>query len=306
MGNYQIIGLCGRLQSGKSTIANICEEFGYERIYFAQPLKQLCADLLNVDIKTLNKLKVDKTPINLILNTAICETIAENTQIPIEVIQENCVDKTIDDVRDLLQFVGTDIIRKYNNNWHVNKIKEMLIPDKKYVIDDVRFQNEKELLQELGATLWFVVRPNLSNVSNHISETSIKWQDIDNIIINDKSLSYLETRWRMFMSHGYDTSYTKRQELVNHLLGNLDKLHEFQNNTDYTFSLLEALFISIWEFTYEPIVFDNNTTPSVDINCDGNCINFLSILLNDSNGIKNFKIIKNPLNIEDYKFKMFE
>ena len=52
MGNYQIIGLCGRLQSGKSTIANICEEFGYERIYFAQPLKQLCADLLNVDIKT--------------------------------------------------------------------------------------------------------------------------------------------------------------------------------------------------------------------------------------------------------------
>ena len=304
--NYQIIGFCGRLQSGKSTIANVCEEFGYKRIYFAQPLKELCGNLLNVNIEKLNKLKVENTPINFILNKDICEKISQQTLIPIEVIEGICLDKQVDTVRDLLQFVGTDIIRKYNKDWHVNKIREMLKPNQKYVIDDVRFQNEKELLEELGATLWFVVRPSLSNVSNHISETSVKWQDINNIIVNDKSLSYLETYWRMFMENGYEASYTKRQEVINSILGHLDRLNELQSKKDFTFSLLDALFISIYEFTYKPITFDDNTFPSVELNCDGNYLNFLNVLIDDNNGVKHFKAIKNPLNVEDYKFKMFD
>ena len=59
-------------------------------------------------------------------------------------------------------------------NWHINKIKEMINPDKKYVIEDVRFPNEKEMIEELGGENWFVVRPQLSNISHHISEESLK------------------------------------------------------------------------------------------------------------------------------------
>ena len=56
-----VIGFCGRLQSGKSELAKICEQYGYEKLYFALPLKQLCADILDITVDGLNKAKVEKT-----------------------------------------------------------------------------------------------------------------------------------------------------------------------------------------------------------------------------------------------------
>ena len=92
--------------------------------------------------------------------------------------------------RELMQFIGTDLIREYCSDWHINKVREIIETngDKNFVIDDVRFPNERELIESLGGTLWFVVRPKLDNVSNHISETALKWQEFDNIIVNNKLL----------------------------------------------------------------------------------------------------------------------
>lgn len=63
MGN--IIGLCGRMRSGKTELANICIKYGYEKLYFALPLKQLCAKLLGMSIDELDKLKNNGTEISL-------------------------------------------------------------------------------------------------------------------------------------------------------------------------------------------------------------------------------------------------
>ena len=197
-----IIGLCGRLQSGKTQLAKVCEQYGYEKLYFALPLKQLCADILDISIDELNKAKVERTDIGVTIGKDICEIISEETDIPLETVIEICNGVTIRDVRHMLQFIGTDLIRKYNTDWHVNKLRAMIDKDKDYVFDDVRFPNEKKMIEELGGECWFIVRPILDNVSNHESETSITWNDCWNrIIINDSTLPILLFKWETFISN---------------------------------------------------------------------------------------------------------
>lgn len=94
--------------------------------------------------------------------------------------------------------------------------------------------------------------------------------------------------------------------MIDKILGNLDKIENLQDDKDFAFSLLDALFISIWEFKYEPIPFDKTTIPSVEIVCDSNRMHFLNIHMSNGNGVNSIRSIKNPLNIEDYKFVMFD
>ena len=57
----RIISFSGRIGAGKSVLAKICEENGFEKLYFAMPLKKLVADLIHVNADEINDLKnVDK------------------------------------------------------------------------------------------------------------------------------------------------------------------------------------------------------------------------------------------------------
>ena len=60
-----IIGFSGRMRSGKSALADICEKQGYKKLYFALPLKEMCAKFLNVTIDELNRLKTKKFQLTL-------------------------------------------------------------------------------------------------------------------------------------------------------------------------------------------------------------------------------------------------
>ncbi len=46
--------------------------------------------------------------------------------------------------------------------------------------------------EELGGDIWFVVRPIINNISHHISEETLRWQDFQNVIVNNHSLEYSE------------------------------------------------------------------------------------------------------------------
>ena len=197
-----IIGFSGRMRSGKSTLADICEKQGYKKLYFALPLKEMCAKFLNVTIDELNRLKNEKIPINISLDDKSVDFFSNETDIPKEIVTKIFNQKTIHDVRELIQFIGTDLIRSFNMNWHVNKIRQMIKPNEKYVIEDVRFPNEKQMIEDIGGDTWFVIRPKLDNISHHISEESLKWQDFgDKVIINNKSLDYLEMTWENFLNN---------------------------------------------------------------------------------------------------------
>ena len=296
-----IIGFCGRLQSGKTTLAKICEEYGYERIYFALPLKQLVGQLFHMTVEEIDKLKnVDG---NYTLQDMDMKYLSDETNIPLDIIKKTLSTKNFSfkNTREIMQFIGTDIIRAYNSDWHVNKVKEMISPVKKYVIDDIRFQNELNLIKELNGSLWYVSRPKLDNVSNHISETSIKWQDIDNVITNDCSLECLTTKWRSFMSEGYAQSLQLRKE-VQHMLKTgqelMSKFKMFKNQ----FVITERLLISVWECLYKEYDFSAYKNIKIVQEDDKDILELYTV----KDDIDTLEVVRNPLVIEDYKFKMFE
>lgn len=293
--SYNIIGFGGRLASGKTELAKICEQYGYEKLYFALPLKQLCANLLDISIDELNVLKRNNTPIDITVGKDWVDIIHEETQIPFDNINEIIGGITIHTVRDLLQIVGTDVIRQYNFNWHVKRIKEMIEEEKKYVIDDVRFPNEKEMIEKMGGICWYVVRPTMYNVSNHISEISLEWRQFDNVIVNNHSLNYLKYHWELFMNDGHDTSLEKRRKIYLQMLGNdlIVNMTHMDGDTK-TFTLKDALFIHEDEFTYTPKFINNTEIDKVDFDEE---LKYATVLFKD----KTMEIVKNCFLIEDLK-----
>lgn len=193
----RLIGFCGRAYSGKTTFANILvEKYGFKRLYFAQALKNLCCELFNMSLDQLNANKNTKN--HFILSDSKLNWLGKEINVDsaeIKKIIRKKVNGVFKNTREILQIIGTDIIRKYNPNWHLNKLREMMDDNEKYVIDDVRFSNELKFMEDNDATMFFIVRPSNMNVSNHPSEIGISWQEIPNIIINDKSLDEMLNLW---------------------------------------------------------------------------------------------------------------
>jgi len=282
-----IIGFAGRCRSGKTVLSEVCEKYGYQRLSFALPLKQLCADILDISIDELNRAKNENIPIEITIGKDICEILSEETNIPIETTTEICDGKYLHTVRDMLQFIGTDYIRKYNSDWHVNKIKEMIKNDVNYVIDDVRFPNEKRMIEELGGDCWFVTRTTLDNVSNHESETSITWKDCMNkVIVNNSTLNELLFKWEIFMDN-YTRSCAIRDEEFNKILEN------GLNEDIASLSVLSVLMLSPSLFDYCPKDIEKNSVDSITMNEDK------SVFIKYIDG--SIEMVDHPLIIEDLK-----
>jgi len=282
-----IIGFAGRCRSGKTVLSEVCEKYGYQRLSFALPLKQLCADILDISIDELNRAKNENIPIEITIGKDVCEILSEETNIPIETTTEICDGKYLHTVRDMLQFIGTDYIRKYNSDWHVNRIREMIKDNVNYVIDDVRFPNEKRMIEELGGDCWFVTRTTLDNVSNHESETSITWKDCMNkVIVNNSTLNELLFKWEIFMDN-YARSCAIRDEEFNKILEN------GLNEDIASLSVLSVLMLSPSLFDYCPKDIDENSVDSITMNEDK------SVFIKYIDG--SVEMIDHPLIIEDLK-----
>lgn len=282
-----VIGFAGRMRSGKTELAKICQKNGYEKLYFALPLKQLCADILDISIDELNRAKNENIPIEITIDKDVCEILSEETNIPIETTTEICDGKYLHTVRDMLQFIGTDYIRKYNSDWHVNRIRDMIEDNVNYVIDDVRFPNEKRMIEELGGDCWFVTRTTLDNVSNHESETSITWKDCMNkVIVNNSTLNELLFKWEIFMDN-YTRSCAIRDEEFNKILEN------GLNEDIASLSVLSVLMLSPSLFDYCPKDIEKNSVDSITMNEDK------SVFIKYIDG--SIEMVDHPLIIEDLK-----
>lgn len=282
----KIISFSGRIGAGKSVLAKICEENGFEKLYFAMPLKKLVADLIHVNIDEINGLKnVDK---EYSFNKLDYLFISKETHIPFNIVEEEMSKVEFRTVRQLLQFIGTDLIRKYNVNWHVNKIRGLIDKEKNYVFDDVRFANELNLIRELGGDAWFVVRPKIDNVSNHESETTLTWKDFGNkVIINDGGLSIFKFRWETFLKT-YDKSMSARNKYINS-----DCVSKLYSDISEPLSTLDVLEISIHLFKYKERKFICSDIKNV-VQLEDKTVD---IEYNDGS----HEIVKNSLNIEDLK-----
>lgn len=214
--NKRIIAFAGRQRSGKSQLANLLvAEDDAQIITIAKYLKQLCCDILGIEsIDKLNYLKNNKIRINATPSLQWADDISKLTGINyLNVAEELAKVDVVKDMRQMLQLVGTDIIRKYKPNWHVEQLKKEIKETKSQliVIDDVRFPNEYEAINRLGGTTFFIIRTSgMSDtmISNHESETSLKWYDFtDNrIILNTETAEYMDDRFiRSYRDNFCDT-----------------------------------------------------------------------------------------------------
>ena len=201
-----IIGFAGRKRAGKTCLSKyLTEKYNGTIVTVADALKRLCCDLCGFkDIEELNYYKDKGTTwsfnqekyASLWANTICAQVFGDYTDNQHSEILGLVNEINTYNIRELLQFVGTDIIRKYKPNWHVDKMVEAINNATTDIVcvDDIRFPNERAAVEKLGGTVFFIVRPDLTiGVSNHESEISLTWPEFEDnrIIINNFSQEFM-------------------------------------------------------------------------------------------------------------------
>ena len=194
-----IIGLCGFAGSGKGTLADILvENHDFHKISFATKLKDVASVMFG-------------------WNRDLLEGITDESRAWREEVDEYWSNELEQEVtpRIMLQLFGTDCVRKnlHNNIW-VSIVKKTLIdnPDVNWIIPDVRFPNEVDVIQqELNSSVWWIRRGELPDwyrtaaidnetdtnymIINHpkVHESEYKWinTQFDNVIENNSSIEEL-------------------------------------------------------------------------------------------------------------------
>lgn len=289
-----IIGFCGRMRAGKSTLSEVCEKNGFIHLAFADQLKGLCADLLDISTEELNRIKNDETRIDFSLGNKDVQTIlSDETGIALDDVKSVCDGQVIKTARELLQYVGTELIRKYNPDWHVERTRAIIDPNLDYVIDDVRFKNEKKMIEDLGGICWFIMRPTIHNISRHASENDIKWQDCWNhVIVNDIPLKDIKFKWECILDD-YETSLELRDDLLKSIL---DTSHESDSDT---LDIANLMLLTPYFLTYKTPEIKSPIT-AAEMASDSSGKHILTVELEDGTKITTH----NPLEIEDLKFEL--
>jgi len=158
----KIIGLTGKARSGKDTVGKyLCENHGYVRVSFAEPLKDMVGALIGLDPDKLELIKDNQLPV-----------IGYSP-------------------RELLQTLGTEWGRQtLHENFWVD-IARAQITDLKQrnkcsgiVITDARFENEATMLRDMGGIMVHIDRDCSIHIPKHSSENGIKMNEEDYLIYN--------------------------------------------------------------------------------------------------------------------------
>lgn len=126
-----VVGITGKAGTGKDTVANyLVNEHGFKKDSFAAPLKRLVGDIFCVPDRILNP-------------------ITEEDRLRREQPMDEWPQFT---VRKLLQFIGTELFRNHvDRDVWVKSLCQRIMNDSHplYVISDVRFPNELDVLKNI-------------------------------------------------------------------------------------------------------------------------------------------------------------
>ncbi len=176
MSQRKIIMLCGVKRSGKDTVAMyLTSHFAYKQLCFADSLKQACRQLFD--------LTVEQTDGN---DKEVIDT------------RYGCTPRAI------LQFFGTEIMQyklselmpSVGRLFWVNKVLPLMNEPKPYVVSDMRFKHEYDLVKQMygDTTSLKVIRidnPRVPGCDGHESECD--WMKVtpDHVLLNHGTLNQL-------------------------------------------------------------------------------------------------------------------
>lgn len=183
-----IIGICGLIGSGKGTVADILVDQGFKKVSFADKLKDGVSTIFGWD-------------------RAMLEGDTDGSREWREQRDDYWSDETQMEVtpRLVLQLFGTDCMRDgfYDGVW-VSLLKKTILDNPgNYVIPDVRFENEIEMIRSIGGEVWEVKRNSdpewlIEYETTGVAPTTVhpsEWRWIkaskDEVITNDSTLEEL-------------------------------------------------------------------------------------------------------------------
>jgi len=168
-----LIGISAKAGSGKDTVAKNKIDDGWIRYAFADPLKKFCMEYLGL---TYNDVYTEEGKSRFNSEWGMTN-------------------------REILQKTGTDALRdKFHEQIWIKiafrKINELLNKHKGVIITDVRFDNEAELIINIGGKVIQIIRENHNSVlsdkeKKHMSEQGIDSKYISHTIYNDSTVENL-------------------------------------------------------------------------------------------------------------------
>jgi len=159
-----IIGLTGPAHSGKSTLAQLLDGRGWRRMSFADPIKDMVRGLLY--------------SCNMSVGEAEARLYGSRKEEEIPGLGVSS--------RRLMQFIGTEGGRGAHPDLWLRAMEMRLAnATGKVVIDDVRMDNEAELIHRMGGKVYRIERSGGAKVEAHASEAGVTRALIDGIVSND-------------------------------------------------------------------------------------------------------------------------
>lgn len=191
------------MRSGKGELAKyLSEKYGYQPLAFYYILKSKCTELLGLySIEELDELKNSNKEISMYFDQDLCNKFADAFDVDRQFFGDIMLGKEIHSVRELLQTIGTDVLRAYDSEWHVNPLIRLVISyvelGYRVVIEDVRFPNEKAYIESIGGEVYYVDRKCDDERASHIAENSLSADDFEDpyIIENDSDVDTLISRF---------------------------------------------------------------------------------------------------------------
>lgn len=209
----KLIGLAGHARCGKSTLASVCAAHGYTVVHFADPLKDLVAELIGVSRGAIERLKVDRT-VKFPLDEASMRVIASKTGIELATVKSRIPFREYT-VRELLQTIGTTLIRYVDPTWFIVRLFATLDPDKKYVIADVRFPNEVNEIEYSDGICFYILRP--SGIPDpHPSENALSYAQFPcwKILVNNQSVRQFKQYFDQLLCGDFEQNMKTRRIVV--------------------------------------------------------------------------------------------
>lgn len=200
-----IIGLSGPAGSGKDTIADLLvAHAGFKKIAFADPLRSEVAAAFCIDPGILSQRETKELPLHCLALSRCHDDGFAGLPFDLQAPRSP---------RWTMQHWGTDYRRNQRPDYWVNltreRIKSLLTNElvRRFVIADVRFADEAELVRQMGGQIWQITREDMETIdSSHISEVSGSEFAPDVVINNSDTVKHLQARVLEALEASYPAS----------------------------------------------------------------------------------------------------